>query len=88
MSDTHFLDDYLDLEPFAAEVERDPRTVRRWMNAPDGLPYTRMGNRILVHIPTARDWLLSRMRRPNPRRNGKRKELGAFATPIGGSAAT
>jgi len=62
------LDDFLDLEPFAREVERDSRTVRRWMNAPNGLPYTRIGNRILIHIPTARDWLLKRMRRPAPRR--------------------
>ncbi len=69
MSDTNLLADYLDLEPFAREVSRDPRTVRRWMTEPDGLPYCRIGNRILVHIPTAKEWLLSRMRRPNPRRS-------------------
>jgi len=79
----HFLDDYLDLEPFAAEVNRDPRTVRRWMNQPNGLPHTRMGNRVLVHIPTAREWLFSRMRHPNPLRREKsaktdwRREVGA-----------
>jgi hypothetical protein len=67
MSDA-FLTDYLDLEPFAAEVGRNPRTVRRWMDQPDGLPFTRLGNRVLIHIPTARDWLLSRMHRPNRRR--------------------
>jgi len=55
------LEDFLDLEPFAAEVERDPRTIRRWLYQPDGLPYTRIGNRILIHVPTARDWLMSRM---------------------------
>jgi hypothetical protein len=71
MTDTDFLADYLDLEPFAAKVDRDPRTVRRWMSEPDGLPYTRIGNRILVHIPTARDWLFSRMRHPNLRRINK-----------------
>lgn len=60
MSNINLLDDFLDLEPFAAG------TVRRWMNQPDGLPYTRLGNRVLVHIPTARDWLLKRMRRPAP----------------------
>jgi hypothetical protein len=65
---SHLLSDYLDLELFAEEVDRDPRTVRRWMNEPDGLPYTRLGNRILIHIPTAREWLFKRMRRPNPRR--------------------
>jgi hypothetical protein len=68
MSDTNFLADFLDLEPFAAEVERDPRTVRRWLNQPNGLPYTKLGNRILIHIPTARQWMLEKMRKPNPRR--------------------
>ena len=67
MSESNFLADYLDLEPFAAEVDRDPRTVRRWLNKPDGLPYTRIGNRILIHIPSAREWLLARVRLRNPR---------------------
>ena len=71
MSKTNFLADYLDLEPFAAEVDRDPRTVRRWLNQPDGLPFARIGNRILIHIPTAREWLLSRVRHRNPRRASK-----------------
>jgi hypothetical protein len=62
------LEDYLDLEPFAAQVGRHPRTVRRWMDEPDGLPHTRIGNRILVHIPTARAWIMGRMHRPNERR--------------------
>ena len=62
------LDDFLDLEPFAKQVDRDPRTVRRWMDQPDGLPYTRIGNRILVHVPTAREWIFGRMRKPNARR--------------------
>jgi hypothetical protein len=63
------LDDFLDLAPFAAQVDRHVRTVRRWLDQPDGLPYTRLGNRILIHVPTAREWMLgSQMRRPNPRR--------------------
>lgn len=61
------LADFLELDEFGTEVHRDPRTVRRWMNEPDGLPYTRIGNKILIHIPTARQWLMSRMRHPNPR---------------------
>jgi hypothetical protein len=69
MSNTDLLQDFLDLEPFASEVDRDPRTVRRWMNQPDGLPYSRIGNRILVHVPTAREWILSRMHKPNARRS-------------------
>jgi hypothetical protein len=61
-----FLDDYLDLEPFAAQAGRDPRTIRRWMDQKNGLPYTRIGNRLLIHLPTARDWLQSRMINRNP----------------------
>ena len=74
-----FLDDFLDLEPFAAEVDRDPRTVRYWLNEPDGLPYTRIGNRVLIHIPTAREWLMKRMKRPNAPR---RKRQNATTTEI------
>jgi hypothetical protein len=62
------LDDFTDIEKLAVQVKRDPRTVRRWMNEPDGLPYTRLGNQILIHVPTFRDWLLKRMRRPARRR--------------------
>jgi hypothetical protein len=62
------LADYSDVEPFAAEVNRHPRTVRRWMNEPAGLPYTRIGSRVLIHVPTAREWIFGRMRRPNTRR--------------------
>jgi hypothetical protein len=58
------LSDYADLAPFAAAVGRHPRTVRRWMNEPSGLPYTRIGNRVLVHIPTAKAWIFGRMRSP------------------------
>jgi len=61
------LDDYLDLGPFAAEVNRNPRTIRRWLHQPDGLPYSRIGNRILIHVPTAREWIFNNMRRPHRR---------------------
>lgn len=71
MSELDLLSDYLDLEPFAKQVGRNPRTVRRWLEEPDGLPYARIGNRILIHIPTARDWILGRMRGRNPRRRAR-----------------
>jgi hypothetical protein len=67
-SNNDVLADWLDLESFAAEIHRAPRTVRHWLNKADGLPYSRMGNRILIHIPTAREWLMLRMRKPAPRR--------------------
>jgi hypothetical protein len=68
MSNPDLFTDFIDLEPFAAQVGRAPRTVRRWMDQPDGLPFTRIGNRLLVHVPTAREWILGRVRQRNPRR--------------------
>ena len=65
------LDDWLELDDFARdEVARHPRTVRRWTEGPNGLPFARLGNRVVIHLPSAREWLLGRMRRPNPRRRG------------------
>jgi hypothetical protein len=32
------LDGYVDVEPFAKEVERSPRTILRWMDQPNGFP--------------------------------------------------
>ena len=73
MSKIDLFADYVDLEAFSKEVSRTSRAVRDWLNQPDGLPYTRIGNRILIHIPTAREWLFSRMRRPNPPRAVRRR---------------
>jgi hypothetical protein len=81
MSNTNFLADFVDLELFAADAGRHARTVRRWMNQPDGLPYTRIGSRLLIHVPTAREWLMKRMRKPAPRRRSQtaasNAEIGA-----------
>jgi hypothetical protein len=67
------LEDFLDLEPFAAEVARTPRTIRRWLDEPNGLPYTRAGNRILIHVPSAREWLMRRMKNVRRERTHARK---------------
>jgi hypothetical protein len=86
MSNTGLLDDYLDLDPFAKEVDRHARTVRRWMDQPNGLPFTRIGNRVLIHVPTAREWMFARMRNRNPHapvRAARRKRTRA-ADYVGG----
>jgi len=63
------LDDWLLLEDFARdEVQKHPRTVRRWTKEPDGLPYSWYGKTLIIHIPSARQWLFNKMRRPAPRR--------------------
>jgi hypothetical protein len=75
MSDINFFSDYVSVEDFAVDVGRRCRTIIRWMQAPNGLPYAKIGNRRLVHIPTAKAWLLSRVRRPNQRRPARQQEI-------------
>jgi hypothetical protein len=70
---TKVLDDFLGLAPFAKQISRHPRSVRRWLDQPGGLPYTKIGNRILIHVPTAREWLLHRME--NISRKQPRKQI-------------
>ena len=66
---TKFLDeDWVEVEPFAAEANKHPRTVNRWMSGPDGLPYAKLGSKRIIHRPTFRDWMIKRIRRQNPRR--------------------
>jgi hypothetical protein len=79
MSD--LLKDFLDLEPFAKEVDRHPRTVRRWLDKPGGLPFTRIGNRILIHVPTARDWLMRGMRNKRPHAGRRTRKAERLQTP-------
>jgi hypothetical protein len=73
---TNVLEDFLDLEPFAAQIDRHPRTVRRWLDKPNGLPYTKIGHRILIHVPTAREWIMSRMRNTGDRPRKQKARRG------------
>jgi hypothetical protein len=68
MPDTSLLADFVTQAELAAQVDRDTRTIARWTNRPNGLPHVRLGNQPLYHLPTVREWLLSQMCRPNPRR--------------------
>jgi hypothetical protein len=62
------LDGFADLKEFAQQIDRCERTVRRWCHEHGGLPHTKMGNRILISIPLAREWLLKRMKNDPTRR--------------------
>jgi len=68
MTNLDILDDYADIDPFATSINKTPRTVRRYMDQPDGLPFVQLGNRRLIHIPTAKQWLLERIGQRNPTR--------------------
>lgn len=47
------------------------KTVSRYRSEPDGLPYLEYGGRIYIGPRNeAREWLMRRVRRPNPRRKG------------------
>jgi hypothetical protein len=65
------LDDWVALDEFALDLKRHPRSVDRWTKLPNGLPYAKLGCKKIIHIPTARTWLLGRMRNPNRRRNAE-----------------
>jgi hypothetical protein len=71
------LGEFLEFKAFAADIKRCERTIERWTAQPDGLPYIRAGSLRLIHIPTARKWLLNRMKQRNPRRDSKAARLGA-----------
>jgi hypothetical protein len=64
-------DGFAKLEEFAKAVNRRPSTIKRWIKQPDGLPCTRVGYHRLIHIETARQWMLSRTQQNNPRRSAK-----------------
>jgi hypothetical protein len=63
--------DFLNITSFAKEADRSERTILRWMD--DGLPYSRLGSKVLIHVPTARQWLLDQAtnRRKTPKSRKK-----------------
>lgn len=44
------------------------RQVAIMRSKPNGLPFAKRGRHIIIHIPTAREWLLMQLRKPNPSR--------------------
>jgi hypothetical protein len=67
------LKDLVDVNQFAADLGKNPRTIYRWTEQEDGLPFVKLGKMRLIHLPTAREWIMSRMRRRNPDRPRRRK---------------
>ncbi len=65
---TSLLDDYLTRDELAAELRVTTRTVIRWQNMPDGVPYVELGGRTLYRRSSVRAWIESHEKRPNPRR--------------------
>ena len=63
---------YVDKPALAKAFKKSERTIDRWRNQPDGLPYTTAGATVLFDVSVARGWLKSRMTRPNRRRASAR----------------
>jgi hypothetical protein len=61
-------DEYTEEKKFAEDNNVHQRTVARYRNQPDGLPYVMWGGRVFIHVPRARQWLESRVRHLNPSR--------------------
>ena len=62
------LDGYVLESDFAKSANVHKRTIARYRDQPDGLPYLEFGGRIYIPINEARAWLSDRVKRPNPRR--------------------
>ncbi len=65
------LDEYLTRQELARELRVASRTIIRYQNQPNGLPYTKMGGRILYRRASVLAWLQANELRPNPRRNSR-----------------
>lgn len=68
MSTERLLDEFWSVEELAKELGVTTRTIRRYVDEPDGLPHVTIGRRTRFHKPTVRQWLMDRMKRPNPTR--------------------
>lgn len=66
MSVENILEDWAEEAAFATAIDKHPRTVARYRNCPDGLPYIKLGKTVYIHLPTAKEWMLRRIKRRNP----------------------
>jgi hypothetical protein len=69
----NILEGYVKEADFARQVGKSLRTITRMRNEPNGLPYVKFGCTVYVHIPSAKEWLASRLKRRNPPRARSRK---------------
>src|SRR4029453_10609905 len=63
------LRDYLTKAALAKVFGVSERTLDRWRNAPNGLPFATAGATVLFNIVSVRKWLAKRERHPNRRRS-------------------
>jgi hypothetical protein len=68
MTPENILDGYVFEADFARAHNIGRRTVKRYRNEPDGVPFVMFGGRVYIPIEKARAWLERRTRSLNPRR--------------------
>ena len=51
-------DDWIDDTVLARHLNRSVQTTRRYLDAPDGIPHTRIGTKRIVNVGVARNHLL------------------------------
>jgi hypothetical protein len=56
-------DDWIDDAILARHLNRSVQTTRRYLDAPDGIPHTRIGIKRVINVGVARDYLLKNGRR-------------------------
>jgi hypothetical protein len=77
MSPSDVLDEYARIVPFARAWGKHPRTILRWTSIPNGLPFVKLGKTRLIHVPSARQWLLDRIQQSNsPARESQARDAG------------
>ena len=63
-----FLEGLEHIDEFAREVKRTVRTVKRWTDLPDGLPFVKLGRDTFIPIDLGRGWIRRRIIHRNPRK--------------------
>jgi hypothetical protein len=64
-------------DDFAVSGCMSTRTVARYRNQPDGLPYMEWAGRIYIPVDAAREWMRNRFRRDNPTKRRRKSESAA-----------
>jgi hypothetical protein len=68
-----FLEEYQLAVEWAVEHDVHQRTVDRYRQQPNGLPYLEFGGRIYIPRKEGEEWIRSRIRRPNRPRGRPRR---------------
>ncbi|MEX4007684.1 hypothetical protein [Neoaquamicrobium sediminum] len=66
MNAVNILEGYAKRNELAAAIGVTERTIARWTDQPNGLPVTKIGNRVFYRLESARNWIAEREVSRNP----------------------